>query len=249
MSTIGRKQSAFSWLARMAVLLLATSLQNSPVSAQIGIKSSPDAWKEIVSLARKEGRVLVYSHLSSPVMDRLKEDFAKAYPGITMEVPPLMGSGVMISKLDQERQAGVDGADVATVGEIGWARNGAKNGTLKKPLGPNASAWPPKFMLDGVVPVFAEEPIGILYNTSLVKTPIGGYADLLRPEYKKRVAVIGINATTMVAFWDWLEKTQGPEYLTKLAAQQPLVATSSIGGTSMVASGEAAMIIASPASQ
>src|SRR6202158_5129330 len=131
MSTIRRKQSAFSWVARVAVLLLATSLQNSPVLAQTGIKSSPDAWKEIVSLARKEGRVLVYSNISPQIMDRLKEDFAKAYAGITMEVAPRVASGFLISKLDQERQSGADGADVAMLGEVGWARNAAKIGTLK----------------------------------------------------------------------------------------------------------------------
>lgn len=87
--------------------------------------------------------------------------------------------------------------------------------------------------------MLALEPITITYNTKLVKTPPAGYLDLLKPEYKGKVGLLDIQASTLVvAFYDWLGKAYGADYLARLAANQPSVYLSVPNAAQSVASGE-----------
>lgn len=43
-------------------------------------------------------------------------------------------------------------------------------------------AKPADYTIKGRIPALALEPFGIACNTSLAKTPITGYRDLLKPE-------------------------------------------------------------------
>jgi iron(III) transport system substrate-binding protein len=195
------------------------------------------AWKDIVAAAQKEGRVVVFSAQGPSVMERIKADFEKTYPGIKLE-QTRMSSGPMMSKLDQERATGADGGDVTVTTEVIWLEDRLKDGTLKAPVGPSVASWPAAYMIKGTIPVLALEPFGIAYNTNLVKTPITGYKDLLKPEFNGKVGMIDLVATSLFAFYDWLEKKEGADYLTKLAAQKPKIYGSNPIGAQMVASGE-----------
>lgn len=219
---------------RMA-LLLAGGLF---LSASAGLANAQSAaWKDIVAAAQKEGRVVVFSAQGPSVMERVKADFEKTYPGIKLE-QTRMSSGPMMSKLDQERATGADGGDVTVTTEVVWLEDRLKDGTLKAPVGPNAASWPAAYMIKGTIPVLALEPFGIAYNTNLVKTPITGYKDLLKPEFTGKVGMIDLVATSLFAFYDWLERKEGADYLTKLAAQKPKIYGSNPIGAQMVASGE-----------
>lgn len=101
-----------------------------------------------------------------------------------------------------------------------------------------------------MIPVLSLEPFVIAYNTNLVKTPVTGYADFLRPEFKgRKFAAPILSSTALIAWFDWLEKTQGSAFFNAFAAQEPRHYTSSIPGTQAVASGEVlAAILSTPAS-
>jgi iron(III) transport system substrate-binding protein len=101
--------------------------------------------------------------------------------------------------------------------------------------------------------VAATEPFLLAYNTKLVPTPITGYQDLLRPEFKGKIGTVEAVSATVVAWYDWLEKTQGPDYLQKLAAQSPRIhGGGAVQNAQSVAAGETLvtsftiMTIASP---
>jgi iron(III) transport system substrate-binding protein len=197
------------------------------------------SWPSVLEAARKEGSVTLYTQQVPPLVERLKVDFAKAYPQITLEVARISGTTV-ISKLDQERQGGLDGGDVVVTVEIVWLEDRAKEGNLRKPVGPSAQAWPAKYLLRDAIPVLALEPLVMAYNTNVVKIPITGYQDLLRPELKGKIGTTEVQAISIVAWYEWLDKTQGSNFLSRLAAQDPRVYTGAVPNAQATASGEIA---------
>lgn len=195
------------------------------------------AWKAVQAAALKEGKVVLYAAPTPPTLARLKADFEKAHPGIALE-PVRMVGGVLTGKFETERDAKADGGDVLVAPELLWLDTAAKQGALKAPTGPAARGWPAKYMIGGVAPMLTLEPMVMVYNTNLVKTPVTGYQDLLKPEYKGRTGTFGPIAPVVVAWYDWLEKTHGADFLGKYATQDPKVYPSSVASTQAVASGE-----------
>jgi iron(III) transport system substrate-binding protein len=197
------------------------------------------SWPAVLDAARKEGSVMLYTQQVPPLVERIKADFAKAYPGITLETTRFAGTTV-ISKLDQERQGGMDGGDVVVTVEILWLEERVKEGNLRKPAGPAAQAWPSRYLLRDTIPVLALEPLVMAYNTNVVKAPMTGYQDLLRPELKGRIGTTEVQAISIVAWYEWLEKTQGGDFLARLAAQAPRIYTGAVPNAQSTASGEIA---------
>src|SRR5258706_16382017 len=105
----------------LAVLVLLVGWAISPsLFAQM-------TWNSVLQAANKEGRVTLYSSLQPPVLRRLIADFQKAYPGIQVEINRATG-GLLLAKIDMERQTQADGGDVLIAAELGWmeARAGEK---------------------------------------------------------------------------------------------------------------------------
>jgi iron(III) transport system substrate-binding protein len=221
-----------------AVALAALLSATVPALAQGAAKASPEAWKGVVAAAQKEGKVVVYSAVMPQIQDRLKADFEKTYPGIAIEATRYP-SGVLLTKLEQERSANVDGADVHIFSETGWTEARALDGSVKAPAGPAAAGWPAAHMLRGGIPILGIEPAVIVWNTNVVKTPISGYKDLLAPELKGKIGFLDMTATAMAAAYDWVEKNQGANYFPQLASQQQVKLYGTVtSGVQSVASGE-----------
>ena len=199
------------------------------------------SWKLVQIAAIKEGRVILLGNPVPAVLARLKADFDKSNPGIVLEYTRISAPPQLLSKADQDRLTGADGADVVlTAGERPWFEERAKNGQLRKPSGPASRNFPAAFMIGGMAPILALEPLLIAYNTNLVKTPVTSYADLLRPEFKGRMGTAAISGGLITAWYDWLEKTQGADFLEKFAAQSPKIYAGAVPNTQAVASGEIA---------
>lgn len=201
-------------------------------------RSTDAAWEKVVATARQEGRLFLYSSVPTPITDQIKKDFEAAYPGIVLEYQRF-NSATLLSKVDQERSTGADGGDVLITTEVGWADARVKDGSAKAHAGPDARNWPKQFLHGGVVPVLALEPVCIAYNVNLVKNPPTGYLDLLKPEYRGKVGVLDIQAATLVAaFYDWLPKAYGADYLEKLAGNGAFIYASAPNAAQSVGSGE-----------
>jgi len=224
-------------LLGLGTLSVVAAISSQAALAQ-GFKSAtPADWARVVVEARKEGRVALYSAAVPAVLNRLKEDFEKHNPGIIVEVTRIVGTQ-LVSKMDQERGTGADGADVAITPETTWVTDRIKQSQLKLPAGPAASPWPARYIVGGGSPLLAIEPMVIAYNTKLVKTPVNSYEDLLRPEFKGKLATPDLIATIFMAWYDWLDQTRGPKFLPALAAQSPKFYPSAVQSTQLLVAGE-----------
>ena len=234
---IQRTQVA-SRIAGAAVLVAALACA-APLTASAQAASGAD-WDKIVAAAKKEGKVVFYTATVVPVMHRIKAEFEKAYPEISLEWVRFP-SGPLMAKVDQERKAGVSSVDVVSSTEVGWFEDRLKEGTLVRSVGPDAAKFPEKFLVRGVIPILSIDALVIMVNTNLVKTPITGHADLLRPEFRGKIATLDLLSTTVVAFNNWLEDSNGAGYLDRLAAQKLTLYTSTVGGGQSLAAGEFAV--------
>ncbi len=82
------------------------------------------------------------------------------------------------------------------------------------------------------------DPFVIPYNKKLIPVPPKSYADLLKPEFKNKLGIPELISTTVTGWYDWLEKSQGADYLVKLKAQNPKFYTGVAQLNQALASGE-----------
>lgn len=237
MQRIGRFKRNALIAAAGAFLLQAGTGAAIGQTAAFGSSQAAD-WRAIQAAARKEGRVVMYATIVAPVLQRLKEDFERANAGMVLEYSRIPSATQVAAKVEQERKTGVDGADLAINTEALGLKDVAREKLIKPPSGPSAKAWPPGYVILGAIPVLAMEPMVIAYNTNLVKTPITGYQDLLRPEFKGKIGTSDFVSPTIVAWSDWLEKTQPAGFLARFAAQNPRPYSGAAPVTQAVAAGE-----------
>jgi len=227
------------------VLVLAGAPAGNALAQGVLKPVSPADWAKVVEAARKEGRVALYSSQVPPVLTRMKADFENANPGIVLEYSRYPSG--MLNRIDTERQTGADGADMAIATEVVVLAQSAefpasvKKGWYKPPVGPAVSAWVAPYIVEKTAVVLALEPIVMAYNTNAIKTPITGYQDLLKPEYKGRIGSSELAATAVIAWYSFLEATQGKDFLARFAAQQPKMYVGAVPNTQAVASGEVAI--------
>jgi iron(III) transport system substrate-binding protein len=235
--------AASNWGIRMfrpLISVLAACALLSPVHvlAQAAAKpADPETWKRTVAAGVKEGVVVFYSAAGPATLARIKVDFEKANPGIVVEASRYFGAG-LVSRLEQERKSAADGADVVISTELNWFEAIRKEGQMKAPVGPSVANWPSSYLVQGAIVAVSVEPLIMIYNTNLVKTPLTGYEDLLKSEFKGKFGIPEVVATTLLAWYDWLEKTRGPEFIGKLAAQQPRRTVSTPVAAQATAAGE-----------
>ena len=230
----------FPGLGRFA---LATALLATTVTAAFAPSAvyAQQSWNNVLAAAKKEVKVVLYSATPPSLGNRLVAGFKKAYPDIDIEFTR-GPSGEILTKVGQEQSGGVDGADVFISTELEWFRARAKEGKLLKPVGPEAATWPAKYIRDGSVITAGLEPLTIVYNTKLIgANPPTSYADMLRPEYKGRLGTSELASTLLIAWYDWLEKTQGKDYLQKLRAQNPRLYNGTTPLAQSLAAGEIAV--------
>ena len=237
--TLGDSYARTIATAGMCIAAAACATNVSAQGAFTGYQ--PAEWAKIVAAAKAEGKVILYAVPVPAALAAFKAGFEKAYPGIVVEPTRLVGTQLP-AKIDQDRQSGVDGADVTIAAEVTWLAERASQGALKAPVGPATAAWPAKYVIGGVAPILALEPFVLTYNSNLVKTALTGYADLLRPEFKGgKLGMVEPNSGAMVAFYDWLEKAQGTDFLSKVAAQNPRLYVSALPVTQGNIAGEIAL--------
>jgi len=227
-----------SWAA-VGRCVLGLALVSGAASAAHAQSADSARWQNVVASAKKEGQVVLYSIMPPQLSDRVIAAFRKAYPEISVEVSR-GPTGQLIARMEQERAAGINGADVFISTERPWFIARSKEGRLLTPSGPGLTGWPSEHLLEGNVVIAGLEPYTIMYNKKLVATPPRSYVDLLRPEFKDKLGTVELAATATVEWYDWLEKTQGNDYLRRLRAQNPKLYASVQPMAQAVASGEIA---------
>ncbi|MBM3345664.1 MAG: extracellular solute-binding protein [Betaproteobacteria bacterium] len=195
-------------------------------------------WQKIVAAAKKEGSLVIYYQAVPPVVERVVKDFMAMYPEIKVEAKRQVQPAQHMAVIENEKKSNLDGADISQYANAIWYRDKMAEGFFLKPAGPALEYYPKDYLLYGAVPVIAVMPFMMVYNTNLVKPPITGYRDFLRPELKGKISTSDLVAETAFAWYEFIEKSMGEDFLAKLAAQSPRLTPSVVPATQGVASGE-----------
>jgi iron(III) transport system substrate-binding protein len=216
---------------------------SSLISSLIFLVPNVGAQTVNVAAAKKEGKVVVYGSVPSKSMSAINDGFAKKY-GIKVEYWRASSTKVMDRALTEWR-AGRPGFDVVE-GNRGVQLIMKKEGLFGKFISPPSEKFPEQFKeKDGLMTPWRLVPIGILYNTELVKgndIP-KSFSDLLDPKWKNQISMPDPSRhTTTAQFLDNLDKIVGEkakDFVKGLARQQPHMVESLAPVANVLIRGEA----------
>ncbi len=195
-------------------------------------------WEDTVTMAQKEGRVVVYTSVGAQTRPALAKAFKEKY-GMEMEF--VAGSGAeLAAKVISERRAGLYLADAVIVG-AGELLPSIKPTGVLDPIEPvlilpevvDPGAWTggqiPFLDKDrSIIAFIAGYRDFVAYNTDMVKAgQIKSYQDLLNPEWKGKLVLFdparsgsGSEWFTFMLTKAW-SREKGAEYMRQLAKQGP----------------------------
>ncbi len=183
-----------------------------------------------IDAAKKEGKVVAYGTIIPQVMTPLHEALEKKY-GIKVDYWRASATQVAERAL-AEWQAGRPGFDLV------FAIHGSQillkeAGVFAKFTPPSANKFPVRFKdKDGILTSWRHTPVGVLYNTDLVKAADAPKSldDLLNPKWKGKIALPDPSRHTSTAqFLVSLKKIKGDgwlDFVKALAKQAPLLTES-----------------------
>ncbi|MGH7845909.1 MAG: ABC transporter substrate-binding protein [Candidatus Binatia bacterium] len=191
--------------------------------------------------AKNEGKLAVYSSMSSSDTDTLIRKFQAKYPFVKATFLRL-SSGRLMTKLFQEAQAGTYLADVYQTGSI-EVYLFQKKGLVAKYSSPENKAYEDSFKdPHGYYTSFYFTPKVMGYNTRLIardKAP-RSYQDLLNPSWSGKLGMPGGNAGVrwLIGMMKRMGEEKGDAFMRKLAGQQIRLHPGITEATSLLAAGE-----------
>jgi iron(III) transport system substrate-binding protein len=208
--------------------------------------SGSSAFDQTVATANSEGSVTLYTPVQQSLVAAWTCGFEKAYPKITLSVFDA-GPGQIDAKLAAEQQSGTAGPDVLVQSLDGPTTTLARydaTGGLAALTGPNfknqgfkaAMESPDRFYVYATV-------FGWGWNTQLLPHGIHSWKDFLSPSLANgKIAVWDPSvAASIPAFYAGQAAASGdPNYLKDLAAQKPVIYSTSQAMENAIASGEVA---------
>ncbi|GAA3594787.1 extracellular solute-binding protein [Nonomuraea rosea] len=240
--------------ARYTALLLVSGLLASGCGsggtgggpADVPAGASP-ALRTLIEAAQKEGELVWYSVPAENIAKAVSDDFAKTY-GIKVKFIRLTSSD-LAQRFAAEAEGGKPAADlfvgsytpfVPQALEKGWTVKLADADIPDYPGG-----FPDKYLLpDAGTAVVQIQPTGIAVNTQQGGDAIKDWPDLLDPKWKGKIILVDPRTSAAYTpFWKLIIKEHGEEYLTKLKAQNPVVASGAAPATQQLAAGEAAVVM------
>jgi len=183
-----------------------------------------------IDAAKKEGKVVIYGTIIPQVMGLIEKGFAAKY-GINIEYWRADATKV-IDRVLTEWRAGKPGFDVV-IGARGPLALAKADGVYAKFNPAVASKFPAKFKdKDGQLIAWRITPVGILYNTELVKASDvpKSLDDLLDARWQGKIAMPDPSRHASTAQYLWnLQQIKGEKWLDfvrALARQNPMLVES-----------------------
>ena len=195
--------------------------------------------------ARKEGKVFVYGTIVPQVMSQIEKSFEAKY-GVNIEY--WRGDATkVVDRVLTEWRAGKPGFDMV-IGARGPLSLAKADGVYAKFTPASAAHFPAKFKdKDGQLTAWRITPVGILYNTELVKAAEAPKSldDLLDSKWRGRISMPdpSRHASTATYLWN-LQQIKGDkwqEFVRALAKQKPLLVESYSSVPNAIVRGEAAI--------
>jgi ABC-type Fe3+ transport system substrate-binding protein len=188
-------------------------------ASQSGTGSVDPAWAKVLADANQEGAVTVYVS-STTFVQPLTDAWKAAFPSIKLTMYRETTT-TLTPKLDQERAAGAQGADVTIHNSVSWFDAAAANGGLTQlpAYAPDLAPWTaiPEYYHKSYVEIQTGAQT-INTNTSLSPL-ITDPMKLLDPALKGK---IGVTKLLGSAFYEQLNlwNTKYPGFMEKLGAQK-----------------------------
>lgn len=203
-----------------------------------------DQEKKLYTAAKAEGAVTWYvSQIPTERADEACRMFSAKYPGVGCNAVRASGQ-VVFQRLMQEVQANAVQADVISTNDDAHLLVLKQRGQIAEYLPANAAYLVPA-LRDPADQKFwsvtAISPLGIVYNTNLVKADEAprNWTDLLDPKWKGQVAVGHPGFSGSVGVWSIaMDQIYGGDFFTRLAKNDPQVGRSVLDGYNLVLSGE-----------
>lgn len=173
-----------------------------------------ERWDEILEAAQQEGEVILYRSLRGS--DRIFEDF-EADTGIRVE--SIYGAtGETISRLDQEIDAGVSGADMTMHASPGWF-DASTDKFVSLLVSPEMAEAGWEERLNGMsYPQVYSQPYSLAYNTN-GEVPPTDLKEFLDANPDARIGLVDPAIASSIAFqYEVLREEFGDEILDQLAA-------------------------------
>jgi iron(III) transport system substrate-binding protein len=183
-----------------------------------------------VEAAKKEGKMVIYGTVVPKVMALIEKGFESKY-GIKIEYWRADATKV-IDRVLTEWRSGRPGFDVV-IGARGALLLGKEENVFAKFVPASAANFPAKFKdADGKLTAWRVTPVGVLYNTELVKSAEvpKSLDDLLDAKWQGKISMPdpSRHASTAQFLWN-LEKIKGEkwiEFVKGLAKQKPVLVES-----------------------
>lgn len=214
----------------LAVLLFAAPLAAQPVN---------------IDAAKKEGKVVIYGTIVPQVMTLIQKGFEAQY-GLKAEY--WRGDATkVIDRVLTEWRAGKPNFDVV-IGARGPLALAKPDGVFAKYSPPSAAKFPAKFKdKDGQFTAMRVTPVGVLYNTELVKSADvpRTFDDLLDPKWQDKISMPdpSRHASTAQFLWN-MEQLKGDkwmDFVRVLAKQKPHLVESYSSVPNAIVRGESAV--------
>lgn len=203
-----------------------------------------DHVKKLYEAAKKEGELTwSVSQHNSEFAQKVADKFSELYPGVKVNVLRTTGQ-VQFQRLDQELRANSVQVDVYSTYAAAHLVKLKREGQIAA-YEPENNAKLPHPLQElgekGYWVVTAVSPVGIGYNTNLVKPEDAPktWKDLLDPKWKGQVAIGHPGFSGSVGLWVMaMEQLYGWDYFKKLAANKPQIGRSIVDGVNLITSGE-----------
>jgi iron(III) transport system substrate-binding protein len=209
--------------ARIILNFLSFWLAAALVLSASGALAQPVSIEE----AKKEGRVVIYGTVVPQVMGLIQKGF-EAKHGIRIEYWRADATKV-IDRVLTEWRSGRPGFDLV-IGARGPLALGKQENVYAKFAPASAAAFPGKFKdPDGALTPWRITPVGILYNTELVKAADvpKSLEDLLDSKWQGKISMPdpSRHASTAQFLWnlEQIRKEKWIDFVRALARQQPLL--------------------------
>lgn len=201
---------------------------------------------EACTAAASEPMLVWYSSQDPSRNQAAADAFSQAHPQIQIEHLRL-ATGALATRYAQERDAGVINADIISLADPNFIAQGAANGwfvPITAETLPVLASLDPAWMKNDAV-TSSLSILGFAYNTDEVSdTPPQSWEDLLDPQYAGRIILGDPRAVpSYMALFRILREELGDDYLTGLAAQQPVVVPSVVPAMQQLAAGEMAIVV------
>lgn len=216
---------------------------STPTSASAAGGGSA-AWQQLVSEAKQEGQVTIYSSQGLDQLNAVGKAFQSKY-GITVNVARNIDA-TDEAKLSAEESSGSKIADVVSFADSNYVQ--AHAAWWQAPTGPDFDN-PAYDKSTNVQPngsfVTSAAVYALGWNTQLVPGGLTSYSQVLDPKYKGKIGIPdAATSSVVVDFYGYLQQQAGSDFLTKLSALSPQVFASVLQIAQNLTSGQVAVGLA-----